>query len=494
MSVFTDGQPHQQKNSDRGRFPFSLKTSKFWLRLLRPWKWRNLKRSRDKNGMVRSGSADVIRSTPNVIRCPPSPSLPSLMHSRELASLPDFKRRQSHDVEASAAALSSQEEMRTTYVHIGDESSLEESLESVPEVKNSPPRAPGVEVIRVRAVSHQPQKHVVFIQDNQTFIDSTALPGTNEATLYKPLQVDLSHSLTVASNRQKLDFEAFFNGEETENEDETSDLMRPKDHKQQFAEVAAKEPDLNAIPGRPALRRPGQPSRVRLRPPNNGSPKKNVAEKRTVINDDGLITRLTDDSDSDGEIQYRDDPISTPSKSLSDLPPLTRSDDEEDEEEEPAIADGLASKVFRKDTFALRLDVKEDFNGQTPDERRENMQNASAKLLRKLSERPTANELMNRNILRGDEEASTMEEKRKMLLRKLSFRPTIQQLKDQQIIQFNDYVEVTEAEIYDRKADKPWTRLTPSDKALIRKELNDFKQTEMDVHVDSRKFTRLHKP
>lgn len=46
----------------------------------------------------------------------------------------------------------------------------------------------------------------------------------------------------------------------------------------------------------------------------------------------------------------------------------------------------------------------------------------------------------------------------------LSFRPTIQELKDKQIIKFNDYVEVTEAEAYDRKADKPWTRLTSVDK------------------------------
>lgn len=30
-----------------------------------------------------------------------------------------------------------------------------------------------------------------------------------------------------------------------------------------------------------------------------------MTEKRTVINEDGFITRLTDDSDSDGEIQYR---------------------------------------------------------------------------------------------------------------------------------------------------------------------------------------------
>ena len=74
---------------------------------------------------------------------------------------------------------------------------------------------------------------------------------------------------------------------------------------------------------------------------------------------------------------------------------------------------------------------------------------------------------------------------------------------------------------YDRRADKPWTRLTPKvkfpiggsdksefkvllvqwisalfsnlllqDKANIRKELNDYKSAEMDVHDDSRHLTR----
>jgi len=46
----------------------------------------------------------------------------------------------------------------------------------------------------------------------------------------------------------------------------------------------------------------------------------------------------------------------------------------------------------------------------------------------------------------------------------LSFRPTLEELKERKIIRFNDYVEVTNAHDYDRKADKPWTRLTPEDK------------------------------
>lgn len=34
------------------------------------------------------------------------------------------------------------------------------------------------------------------------------------------------------------------------------------------------------------------------------------------------------------------------------------------------------------------------------------------------------------------------------------------------ILCFNEYVEVTDAKDYDRRADKPWTRLTPADKVL----------------------------
>lgn len=59
-----------------------------------------------------------------------------------------------------------------------------------------------------------------------------------------------------------------------------------------------------------------------------------------------------------------------------------------------------------------------------------------------------------------------------------------------QIIRFNDYIEVTQAHEYDRRADKPWTRLTPKDKAAIRKELNEFKSSEMEVHESSRHLTR----
>uniref|UniRef100_A0A8B9N989 Phosphatase and actin regulator 4 n=1 Tax=Accipiter nisus TaxID=211598 RepID=A0A8B9N989_9AVES len=63
------------------------------------------------------------------------------------------------------------------------------------------------------------------------------------------------------------------------------------------------------------------------------------------------------------------------------------------------------------------------------------------------------------------------------------------ELQARRILRFNEYVEVTDSPDYDRRADKPWARLTPADKAAIRKELNEFKSTEMEVHEESRQFT-----
>ncbi|KAI6208288.1 hypothetical protein M3Y96_00099400 [Aphelenchoides besseyi] len=191
----------------------------------------------------------------------------------------------------------------------------------------------------------------------------------------------------------------------------------------------------------------------------------------------------------------------------------TESEDQNDGMSRPSSEpqqniEGSAKRpICRRDTLALRIDRVEapdapepidDIPNQTADDRRKLMHRVSLKLERKLSERPKAQELEERNILKN-EEAETisrqnMEETRKILLRKLSFRPTVQHLKDKQIIKFNDYVEVTEADEYCRKGDKPWTRLTPAEKALIRKELNDFKSNEMEVHEESKIFTRFHRP
>ena len=191
------------------------------------------------------------------------------------------------------------------------------------------------------------------------------------------------------------------------------------------------------------------------------------------------------DSDSSSSIKYR-------------------SDDEEEEEKEDV--GGLAAKVMRKDTLALRLaagraDRDEEIeqnpssNSQSNDEERSNVKR---NLTRRLSQRPTKSELQERNILPNDTAEQRHRERenvKRQLSRKLSMRPTVKELIEKKVlINWHEYVEVYEVQNYDRRGDKPWTRLTPQDKASIRKELNEFKATEMAVHEQSKQYTRFHKP
>lgn len=166
----------------------------------------------------------------------------------------------------------------------------------------------------------------------------------------------------------------------------------------------------------------------------------------------------------------------------------------------------VAAKLARKESLniklALRPDRQELINRnilvvQSEHERQESWEAIGARLIRRLSMRPTAEELVERNILKSQspaEEKKQKEEKKRYLLRKLSFRPTVEELKEKKIIRFSDYIEVTQAHDYDRRADKPWTRLTPRDKAAIRRELNEFKSSEMAVHEESKHLTRFHRP
>ncbi|XP_037532973.1 phosphatase and actin regulator 4B [Nematolebias whitei] len=199
--------------------------------------------------------------------------------------------------------------------------------------------------------------------------------------------------------------------------------------------------------------------------------------------------------------------------------PVLHKDEDSDEEDEPPLS-ALASRVKRKDTLALKLGGRPC----APDRDRFTQERSSREdqppgqtgltwqsreqweairtqigtaLTRRLSQRPTAEELEQRNILQpknqADRQAEVREIKRR-LTRKLSQRPTVAELQARKILRFHEYVEVTEAQDYDRRADKPWTKLTPADKAAIRKELNDYKSTEMEVHEESRIYTRFHRP
>ncbi|XP_075059322.1 phosphatase and actin regulator 2 isoform X2 [Mixophyes fleayi] len=190
------------------------------------------------------------------------------------------------------------------------------------------------------------------------------------------------------------------------------------------------------------------------------------------------------DSDSDGPILYTDD------------------DDDDDDSTEST----LASKIRRRDTLAIKLGnrpSKKDLEDKnilprtSEEERQELWQQIGTKLVRRLSQRPTTEELEQRNILKQkneEEEQEARKELKRRLTRKLSLRPSVAELQARRILRFNEYVEVTDSLDYDRRADKPWARLTPADKAAIRKELNEFKSTEMEVHEESRQFTRFHRP
>eukprot|EP00111_Clytia_hemisphaerica_P018733 TCONS_00055358-protein len=168
---------------------------------------------------------------------------------------------------------------------------------------------------------------------------------------------------------------------------------------------------------------------------------------------------------------------------------------------------GLASKVKRSDSLALKLGARpsrSELEGkniiptQSDDEKLALRSKVGTNLVRRLSQRPSKEELEQRNIYRTttDEEThqKNLEETKRQLSRKLSRRPTIKELRKKKIIGFNEYVEVFEVQEYDRRADKPWTRLTPKDKASIRKELNEYKEYEMDVHEESKIYTRFHRP
>uniref|UniRef100_A0A8C6UXS0 Phosphatase and actin regulator n=1 Tax=Neogobius melanostomus TaxID=47308 RepID=A0A8C6UXS0_9GOBI len=198
-------------------------------------------------------------------------------------------------------------------------------------------------------------------------------------------------------------------------------------------------------------------------------------------------------------IDYEEDKENLPNESdYEDLPSLYKDEhdeedeDDDDEDDDCIFTSSLAQKVLRKDSLAIKLSNRP--SKQTDEERLESRQQIGTKLTRRLSQRPTAEELEQRNILKPRNEQEEMEEKREIkrrLTRKLSQRPTVEELRQAKIlIRFCDYVEVSDAPDHDRRADKPWTRLTAADKAAIRKELNDFKSNEMEVHESSRHLTR----
>ncbi|XP_075880825.1 phosphatase and actin regulator 3b isoform X2 [Nelusetta ayraudi] len=172
-----------------------------------------------------------------------------------------------------------------------------------------------------------------------------------------------------------------------------------------------------------------------------------------------------------------------------------------------SVISGTLPRRIRKELLAVKLrnrpskqelEDRNIFPVRSDQERQEIRQQIEMKLAKRLSQRPAVEELESRNILKQRNDQTEQEERREIkqrLNRKLNQRPTVDELRERKIlIRFSDYVEVAKAQDYDRRADKPWTRLSAADKAAIRKELNEFKSNEMEVHSSSKHLTRFHRP
>jgi len=328
------------------------------------------------------------------------------------------------------------------------------------------------------------------------------LPPPKEHSQHQATGVTTARGHDLSDHQFAKDNHTMYSDEEEEDEEEEEEA------EEGFAEVPtrvvttvpAKEPRLDQQPIKSALKKARGAKNGGSTPPSAQNGRRHASspaqEKHQASSlggarrHGGQFSNLREDKENipheeedeeDGPILYRDD------------------DNMEDE-------DRLAAKLARKESLSTKLEQRPgrqeliDRNilyQVTEEERKIDRSIISAKLIRRLSLRPTPEELEERNVLkRKDDDQARLdrEEKKRYLLRKLSFRPSVDELKTRKIIKFNDYIEVTPCHEYDRRADKPWTRLTPKDKANIRKELNDYKSAEMDVHDDSRHLTRFHRP
>ncbi|CAG5135062.1 unnamed protein product, partial [Candidula unifasciata] len=372
--------------------------------------------------------------------------------------------------------------------------------------------------------------------------------GANMNVSFQPIREDFKRVVVVVHQEQDSDHE----DEAIEDEDDDSEGMFSKyitdpDPHSPYQAVLASEPDLNKKPQKSALKKsnpvtgasswttrplgmsqagvsptPGgavsgagltagalpPPAPPPLSRHTDGTSKEGSPQPSPLIK---MATsgKVTGQAEGDHESNKENaQPVIEISAAPDHDNPPEDSDSEDDEirYRDDYDPNSLAARVARNDSLARFLESRPSKNelvakniipAQTETEKKELREAIGTKLTRRLSLRPTQEELENRNILHQQslaEAKAEKERKKRYLIRKLSFRPSIEELRERKIIDFSDYVEVTDAHEYDRRADKPWTKLTPRDKAAIRKELNEFKSKEMDVHEESRHLTRFHKP
>ena len=196
-----------------------------------------------------------------------------------------------------------------------------------------------------------------------------------------------------------------------------------------YEEIPAKEPDLNRQPEKSALKKAnGLKRRVipvfreNQRPSPRPSPKMKPVVQITPPTA-GATSRFGDDRPSDSEQNGYDHSSSE--------------DDENDGQNGNPDHRKRFANVQRNDSLARFLKDRPLPNElfekhilvKPVDERKNERETIETKLERKLSLRPSLEELEARNILRAktpDEIIAEKEEKKRYLIRKLSFRPSIQ--------------------------------------------------------------------
>ncbi|KAK1337121.1 hypothetical protein QTO34_001743 [Cnephaeus nilssonii] len=168
-----------------------------------------------------------------------------------------------------------------------------------------------------------------------------------------------------------------------------------------------------------------------------------------------------------------------------------------------SIISGTLPRKCKKELLAVRLrnrpskqelEDRNIFPRRTDEERQEIRQQIEMKLSKRLSQRPAVEELERRNILKQRNDQTEQEERREIkqrLTRKVLELSTLSAGCDGERWREGAGLALTlRAQDYDRRADKPWTRLSAADKAAIRKELNEYKSNEMEVHASSKHLTR----
>ena len=197
-----------------------------------------------------------------------------------------------------------------------------------------------------------------------------------------------------------------------------------------YEEIPAKEPDLNRQPEKSALKKShGIKRRVIpvLRENQRPSPRPSPKIRPVVLVNPSPTTIITAPTNNDGHHPDHENDHYTSEDDDND-------DDDTDDPNEPkkrfanvkrndSLARFLKDRPMPNELFDKHILVK------PVDERKNEREHIETKLERKLSLRPSPEELEARNILRAKTQAeltAEKEEKKRYLIRKLSFRPSIQ--------------------------------------------------------------------